>query len=198
MAGTTGRRKLIVFAGPPCAGKSTLAAELSSELGVDHVEMDRVRFRLMPTLGHERATIDFAYQAMHFAVQLALERGETIIVDSTYGRLAQRRELETVAKTTQAPLFLVQCKISPRAAMDRFKLRAPSHPATDLTETRVGLLAERYPYSPVGLLLETATSTDKSLAAIRDYVHRGEPILLGAWSMLARRPKGWPGPTDCG
>lgn len=186
--------KLVVFCGPPCAGKSTLAAQLSAGLEIEHLSMDRVRKQLIPASDHQQEDIDVAYRAMHFAARLLLERGHDVIIDGTYGRYQQRRELEGVAEATQVPLFLIQCQVSPQTAVGRFKQRAESHPAIDLTDERVALLAESYPYCSAGLLLATTASVLRCLDLIHEYLAAGRPARIGEWSDTARRSRRWPGP----
>jgi predicted kinase len=55
---------VIAFTCPPCAGKSTLAAEVACRLGVLHLSMDATRQRLLPDAAHTRADREVAYRAM--------------------------------------------------------------------------------------------------------------------------------------
>ena len=63
---------LIVFAGPPCAGKSTLAAEVARRRDLPVLSMDATRRRILPAAAHTRADRQVAYRAMHLAAELLL------------------------------------------------------------------------------------------------------------------------------
>jgi len=84
---------LIVFAGPACSGKSTLAAEVARRHGWPHLSMDATRQRLMPGAGHTRAHREVAYRAMLFAAELLLAAGASVILDAPYGHAEDRAEL---------------------------------------------------------------------------------------------------------
>lgn len=156
--------------------------------------MSRTRQRLMPDSEHRRADIDVAYRAMHFAVEQILKCGTSVIVESTYGRREQRRELEDVTASASAALFLVECQVPSDLAVARFKARPPGHPAIDLTASRVALLAERYPYRRSGLLLDTRASIPACLTAIQTYLGEGKPIPRGEGADSGPGQGSWPGP----
>ncbi|HYE65263.1 MAG TPA: ATP-binding protein, partial [Pyrinomonadaceae bacterium] len=133
--------KLIVFSGPPCSGKSTLAERLSRELKSAHLQMDEIRTRLIPDSDHREEHRRIAYKAMHLAAELLLEHDRDVIVDATYRQRRHREELEQIAKRVESPLFLIQCVISQEVAALRFSQRGERHPAVDLNERRVAQLA---------------------------------------------------------
>jgi hypothetical protein len=156
--------------------------------------MDEVRSRLIPESNHDRSDIDRAYEAMHSLADSALVRGHSIIVDATYGRSLQRAELERIARRRQVPTYLVQCEVSPGLAVFRFKGRGGHHPAIDLTEERVFMLAATYPYCDVGLLVDTDQILHKCLRCIDSYLATVDhSITIGKWSDSARETA-WPGP----
>jgi len=120
-----------------------------------------------------------------------------VIVDSTYGRPEQRRSAENVARKTRAAMLLVQCQVSPKIAQKRFKDRPVGHAAIDLTQERVALLAESYPYCAEGLILNTGTTISACLAKSEKYLSGGTPARLGEWVKCARNWPYWPGPQGC-
>lgn len=188
--------RIIAFCGPPCTGKSTLAIKVATHLKLSHLQMDQVRKQLIPASQHDKKDIDIAYRAMHFAAGLLLEHNVDVIVDSTYGRFQQRRDLEAIAQKAQALLFLIQCKISPQEAKVRFNQRRKEHAAIDLTEDRVSLLAESYPYCSSGLTIDTNKNIMNCLDSILEYLNVGKEIRLGEWSSSVLEGSKWPGPRD--
>jgi predicted kinase len=164
---------LIVFAGPACSGKSTLAAEVARRRRPEgtwpHLSMDATRQRLMPTACHTRADREVAYRAMLFAAELLLAAGAGAVLDAPYGHPEDRAELARVAA---GKLKLVECRVSPEAAVERLRARGipdPSRP--DLTEERVVRLNREYRYTGEGLLLDTdKLSVDECLSRIEAYL----------------------------
>jgi predicted kinase len=175
---------LIVFCGPACSGKSTLAARLAGEIHAPHLEMDRTRARLMPESSHTRADREVAYRAMLFAAELLLQSGESVILDAPYGHSEDRRAIEEVVERTRARLFLVECRVSPELAAARLASRDPRHPGLlDLTPERARELARAFDYTAKGLLLDTgATAPEDALPLIRSYLETGRPLRPGEWS----------------
>jgi len=102
---------LIVFAGPPCAGKSTLAAELARRRNLPVLSMDATRRRILPAAATPAPTAKVAYRAMHLAAELLLAAGASAILDAPYGHQEDREELARIA--ADADLRLIECRVSP-------------------------------------------------------------------------------------
>ena len=126
-------RKLIVFSGPPCSGKSTLASKLSEETGFPYLQMDRVCDRLFSNSAHGPRQREVSYRAMHLTAEQLLARGQSVILDATYRHERHRLELQQITDGTRAALYFIQCKVTVETALLRFKTRG-GHPAVDLTE----------------------------------------------------------------
>ena len=160
---------LIVFAGPACSGKSTLAAEVARRRGWPHLSMDATRQRLLPGASHTRADRAVAYRAMLFAGELLLDAGSGAVLDAPYGHAEDRAELKRVA---QGRWKLIECRVSERVAVERLRARGIPDPARpDLTEERVVRLNRKYPYTGDGLLLDTdQCPIEDCLARIESYL----------------------------
>ena len=160
---------LIVFAGPACSGKSTLAAEVALRRGLPHLSMDATRQRLMPDAGHTRADREIAYRAMHFAAELLLAAGAGAVLDAPYGHAEDRAELARVAG---GKARLIECRVPPETAALRARARGiPDASRPDLTEERVARLNREFHYTGEGLLLDTGDlSVAECLARIDEYL----------------------------
>ena len=151
---------LIVFAGPPCSGKSTLAAEVARLHNLPHLSMDATRQRLLPGAAHTRADRQVAYRGMHFAAELLLAAGAGAVLDAPYDQLEDRAELDRIAGGRYK---LVECHVTPEGAAGRLRERGLDDPARpDLTEERVSRLARDYPYRDAGLSLDTTRMTPEA------------------------------------
>jgi len=151
--------RLIVVAGPPCSGKSTLAAELARRRALPHLSMDATRQRILPDAAHTRADRQVAYRAMHFAAELLMRANAGAVLDAPYGHPEDRAELAAIVAATGAELRLIECRVSPEAAVRRLLERGPDAGRPDLTPETVAQMVHDYRYTDAGLVLDTETLT---------------------------------------
>ena len=155
---------MIVFAGPPCSGKSTLAVELARRGGTAYLSMDATRERILPGAAHTRADREVAYRAMHFAAELLLVAGASAILDAPYGH---REDREEIARIGGGQLKRIECLVSPETAVRRFRERGPDAIRLDLTEELVAQMVREYAYIGDGLMLDTEVlSKEECMARI--------------------------------
>lgn len=178
--------RLLVLAGPPCSGKSSIAEAIQQRLDFHWLQLDRILRRLMPDSLHDRKDRDIAYRAMHFFAEELLRGGRSAALDATYSSTEQRAAVEAIAEALAIPFYLVECQVTPDTAAARFKERT-AHPAIDLTEALVRDVGSRYCYSGEGLTLAEATSLADNLRQIEHYLRNGAPPPPGnRWSTAAR------------
>lgn len=139
---------VIVIAGPPCAGKSTIAAEAARRLGIPHLSMDGTRQRILPGAAHTRSDRQVAYRAMLMAAELLHAAGAGVILDAPYGHEEDRTALAALR-----PLW-VECKVSPEEAVRRLAERGFDPERPDLTAEIVRRSAAGYRYGS-GVVIDT-------------------------------------------
>lgn len=175
--------RLIIFAGPPCAGKSSIAAELAARRGLPHLQMDATRCRILPAAPHTREDRAVAYRAMHFAAELLLTAGAGVILDAPYGHPEDRRDVARAAAASGAAAFLVECAVPPETAVARFSLRGPDPVRRDLTAERVRELARTFPYTRLGLFLDTAALDPAAcVRRVEEWLDTAHPTDLRCWT----------------
>ena len=74
-------KKLVVFGGPPCTGKSTVGRAL----GWAHLEMDAARMALLPDAAHTRADREVAYRAVLWTAGHLLRYTDIVICNGGFG-----------------------------------------------------------------------------------------------------------------
>jgi predicted kinase len=176
---------LLIIAGPPCSGKSTLAAALATALGFEWLQTDVILSALIPGSDRRKSDRDIAYRATLLLAGHLLRCSRPVLLDATYGSTEHRQAVEACAAAAGVSLHLVQCRISPQTAVARFKERG-DHPATDLDEDRVRDLAERYRYFEPALILSAETPAAEAIRRVTDHLERGAPVPSdGSWSKQA-------------
>lgn len=127
---------LVVLAGLPGAGKSTLAAALADRLGGVVLNKDRVRAELFPgpTLRYTAEQDDAAMTAVYAAASLILrdDPGRTVLVD---GRTFSKRRQFDAVRAMGVPFRVVECVCADDVAERRIAddAAAGTHPAGNRT-----------------------------------------------------------------
>jgi predicted kinase len=177
----TSRPRILAVTGPPCSGKSSLAEQISQRHGFRLLQMDHIRSVLIPG-SHTIEDRDIAYRAMHLLAEHLVAADQSVILDATYLRVEHRRALEDLAQRLELAVYLLECRIAPALAIERFRSRS-SHPAMDLTPARVGEIAASFPYCGSGLTLDTSIALAECLARVARYLNDGAPLRRdGEWS----------------
>ena len=167
-------RQLVIFCGPPCSGKSTLARKIQEETGFKSLGLDEIQSRLIPKSTHTNEERDIAYREMHRMAERLLVTGFNVILDATYARPKMLDDLQKLIFATNVAAFTLQCRVDPATAIERFWVRLGGHQARDLTAARVQRLAQEFHYRSFGLTVDTTRSREESLVLIRAYLD-GKP-----------------------
>lgn len=92
-------KQLILVTGPPCSGKSTVAAALAATLQAMVLDIDDIRRIVIPNSKQTQQDRDIAYRCMHLIAEKLLEAGiKRVVVAATYGRLQPREWLRSTAE----------------------------------------------------------------------------------------------------
>ena len=119
---------MIVLAGLPGAGKSTLATALARRLPDARVlDKDKVRHALFAPCDYTSAERDVVFAALLDAARYHLGRGRVVIFDGlTFSRRAQVAAAEAVADEAGAYAAVIVCDVPVEVAIERCEADAAS------------------------------------------------------------------------
>lgn len=160
-------RKLVIFAGPPCTGKSTAA----HALGYAHLEMDDARATLLPESAHTRADRAIAYRAVLWAAARLLRYTGIVICDGGFGHREDRDACEALAARAGAALYVVEFTAPLDVLLERNRARRAHHPGLDLTDARVAEIVASYSRWGSGILVDSTRPLADCVDAVRAYIH---------------------------
>lgn len=118
---------LVVIAGPPLSGKTTLGKSLQKITGFHYCDSDNLRAVAFGVPTHEeykerwknpenatkliRQDMALAYRILHEVVSLSLEAQRSLIISATYSSRISQKFLKEIADKHKAALSLVVCRI---------------------------------------------------------------------------------------
>ena len=182
------RPRLFITVGFTGCGKSTLAKALSCHLGLVHLSSDVTRKTLAGIVPTERVKEQYAeglystdmtemtYTALLSDAGEYLKQGNSVIIDATFLRQADREQAFELARRLNADFMIIDCHLPDRQIRERLEQR--------LTETTTSdgclevYLKQKTRYQPVTevptgrnhVIIDTQRPVADSLRAIIDYL----------------------------
>jgi predicted kinase len=173
------RPLLVVIAGPPCTGKTTLGRRLAADLGVPFITKDGIKERLFESLGWSdrawsRRLGVASITVLYDTLERILAAGCSCVTESVFRPEYDDERLRQLCARYDARPFQIQCVAEGEALWRRWRERVESgarHPGhvepTMYDEVRPQLLRGRLdPLHLDGSLVEVDTT---DFAAV-DYV----------------------------
>ncbi len=190
------RNVILVFCGPPCAGKSHVLEHFKISVGAEELfggslwvrEMDEIRLEEFPGELNDWPKRNAAYRILHFELTQVLQRHRSAAVCATYIPQHARAELAAIAQRFRAELYVIQCVCSPEEAVNRFNRRNSAsgtepHAGADLQVTRIKAGAESYQRFEGAMTLDTTSiPIGEALIRVHRYVSNGEPVHPIEWA----------------
>jgi predicted kinase len=176
---------LIVMAGLPATGKSSIAARLQTALGAVVLNKDEVRAVLFPApvLDYSTAQDDVCMVAIYQAAAVILQtfpRQAVILDGRTFLRSYQIFDIKALAASVNTVPRIIECVCEDEIAKARLEsdLARGEHPAGNRTYALYAALkAAAEPISIPRLLLDTGkTPLEECVSRCIAYLGRGEEL----------------------
>jgi len=171
---------LILMAGLPGTGKSTLAQQIAERMRAAVLSKDTVRHALFPPdlIEYSTEQDDFVIDMLLLTAEYIWERHpeKTIILDGrTFSRASQRQHVIDFAQVHRQPWRIVECVCDDKVARRRLAQADPHHPA-----------GNRQP-----ALYDQVKSRWEPISETKTTINTGEPVSLDALiSELQAKPSG--------
>lgn len=141
---------VILMHGVSGSGKTFLASQLASELGMLHIRSDIERKRLflpvgasftdhLPDQSYSTRHTELTYRRLLAMARLDLHNGYSVVVDATFLRRQSRERFLAMARDCGVPAVIVACEAPRETLLERLKERQSR--ATDASDADEAVLA---------------------------------------------------------
>ena len=128
---------ILYMYGFPGAGKTAFSRQFGEELGVIHLQEDKILHDLLGVAKNPKTSV-IARKIMDFMTEEYLKAGIPVVYDAGVLRASQRRSLREMAHRNKAATILVWFQIDPETTFERTQKRdrrkADDKYATEYTE----------------------------------------------------------------
>jgi aminoglycoside phosphotransferase family enzyme/predicted kinase len=122
-----------VVCGMPASGKSTISKKLADKLNIKILSSDLIRKALFKNQApkklafeegmYSREATSITYGKLLRLAQEEIEKENSVVLDATFSRKNQRREVLHLAETMDANIVFLECSCSEKVIKDRLKKR---------------------------------------------------------------------------
>ncbi|MFO7589938.1 MAG: AAA family ATPase [Acidimicrobiia bacterium] len=182
--------RIVLVGGAPGTGKSTLAAGIAETVGWTVLRSDEVR-KDLAGIGHtaaagadlgegiyDPASTDATYRELLDRARVALELGESVLVDASWSSATHRTAAALLARETSSDLVELCCTASADVADARIRMRAAQNrDASDATPTIAAAMRTTFDDWPSAKVIDTTSGPEVSRSAALDLLTTPGPPL---------------------
>lgn len=167
---------LIIFAGLPATGKTTLARLLACRLGATYLRIDTIEQALRESGAFAGPMDDVAYRIAYAVAADNLRGGQSVVADSVNPLRITREAWRATAKGTGARVVEIEVMCSDVAEhRRRVESRVTDIPGLQLPGWQEIIEREYDPWDGERVVVDTANRTVEEIAATLESVVTGSP-----------------------
>jgi len=170
------RPTIYVVCGMIASGKSTVAGALAEALQIKTINSDVVRKKLFSQQSFENRNADFGegmygkgatavtYDKLLKEAQEQIRNGHSVILDATFSREYQRRDVLRMAADTDTNIVFIECRCREAVIRQRLEKRNDGHDVSDARLKHLDGFKRRYEaFNDIGSAIVIAIDTEKPL-----------------------------------
>jgi hypothetical protein len=168
--------RLVLIGGSPGTGKSSIADRLAEQIGATRLSSDGVRTEVPeardPAVRYGDAARHAVYDELRRRAGALLGRGESVVLDATWGEAEERDMARIVAAEYGAVTTELWCVAPVYVAAQRVACRSAhggSH--SEVSPRQAIRMAERFEDWPEATVLDTTASLDEEATRAFELVH---------------------------
>lgn len=171
---------IVVLAGFPRVGKSTLANALVNRTNLVHCDVDRARYQKHPpetppprgTEEEEKERMAQAYRRNHQQAKEALLRNQPVILNATYSRRSYHELLEQLARETGNQIVFFLLEAPDEVIRQRIETGQQSSVSNIVTFDQFTAVRDRYePYHDGVIRIDTSLPIDTCVKTILEHLN---------------------------
>ncbi|UCD09614.1 MAG: AAA family ATPase [Dehalococcoidales bacterium] len=125
------KRVLIIVAGPPCTGKTTLAEKIAEKFNLLLLHKDGIKELLMDSLGaenrEESRKIGIAtYKVLYHLFESVMRTGNSLVIESNFYAEYDSDQLNPLIRKYGYTVVQIQCRTEGEVLFERYMKRANS------------------------------------------------------------------------
>ncbi len=177
---------ILVVAGAPLHGKTTLATEMAARSNLVRLDVDEARAKLFPNAAgkmlseeQERDIMLASYEAVHEQAQSIVGQGKPVVIAAAYTRSTYHEMLRDVVKKAGVPLKFILLECTEEEALARLTRRNGQGSLSNVTNPdQYRAIRARYEIMSQAILVNS-THLETSVQATRKLVgaHEIKPIV---------------------
>lgn len=164
--------RLVILAGLPGSGKTTLSSWLAKEHGFTVSSRDVIRAAMFPRCSYTAAEKANAFEAMKLAIKTMLDLGLAVVTDGIcFSSTVGVEEVRAVGAAAGVPIDIIDCRCTvpiAQARVEHDRLKDPTVPA-DRDSALVQIVADRFealPDSAMPLDMTASVADIRTAAAL--------------------------------